>query len=48
MDHSYGTYPIRVLTAVLIDRLSISWRKTIRKSLNVPARTASVYLPLIM
>ena len=30
-----------------IDRLSISWRKSIRKALNVPARTHSVYLPLI-
>ena len=28
--------------------LSISWRKSIRKALNVPARTHSVYLPLIM
>ena len=25
----------------------ISWRKSIRKALNVPARTHSVYLPLI-
>ena len=30
-----------------IDRLSISWRKTIRKALNIPVRTHSVYLPLI-
>ena len=30
-----------------IDRLSISWRKSIRKALHVPARTHSVYLPLI-
>ena len=30
-----------------IDRLSISWRKTIRKALHIPVRTHSVYLPLI-
>ena len=30
-----------------IDRLSISWRKSIRKALNIPVRTHSVYLPLI-
>ena len=30
-----------------IDRLSISWRKSIRKALNIPVRTNSVYLPLI-
>ena len=30
-----------------IDRLSISWRKSIRKALNVPAITHSVYLPLL-
>ena len=30
-----------------IDRLSISWRESIRKALNGPARTHSVYLPLI-
>ena len=35
------------LSNTCIDRLSISWRKSIRKALNVPARTHSVYLPLI-
>ena len=30
-----------------IDRLSISWRKSIRKALNIPVRTHSVYLPLL-
>ena len=30
-----------------IDRLSISWRKSIRNALNIPVRTHSVYLPLI-
>ena len=30
-----------------IDRLSISWRITIRKALNIPVRTQSVYLPQI-
>ena len=30
-----------------IDRLSKSWRKSIRKALNVPAIIHSVYLPLI-
>ena len=30
-----------------IDRLSISWRKSIRKALNIPVRTHYVYLPLI-
>ena len=34
MDHSCNC----------IDRLSISWRKTIRKALNIPVRTHSVYL----
>ena len=40
MDHSH-------LSNNCIDRLSISWRKTIRKALNIPVRTHSVYLPLI-
>ena len=31
------------LSNTCIDRLSISWRKSIRKALNVPARTHSVY-----
>ena len=35
------------LSNTCIDRLSISWRKSIRKALHVPARTHSVYLPLI-
>ena len=35
------------LSNTCIDRLSILWRKSIRKALNVPARTHSVYLPLI-
>ena len=30
-----------------IDRLSISWRKSIRKAINIPVRTHSVYLLLI-
>ena len=30
------------LSNTCIDRLSISWRKSIRKALNVPARTHSV------
>ena len=30
-----------------IERLSISWRKLIRKALNIPVTTHSVYLPLI-
>ena len=30
-----------------IDRLSISWRKSIRKALKIPVTTHSVYLPLI-
>ena len=30
-----------------IDRLRISWRKSIRKALNIPVGTHSVYLPLI-
>ena len=30
-----------------IDRLSITWRKSIRKALTIPVRTHSVYLPLI-
>ena len=43
MDHRYG----RDLSNKCIDRLSISWRKSIRKSLNIPVRTHTVYLPLI-
>ena len=35
------------LSNTCIDRLSISWRKSIRKALNVPAGTHSVYLPFI-
>ena len=35
------------LSIKFIDRLSISWRKSIRKALNIPVRTHSVYLPLI-
>ena len=35
------------LSNTCIDRLSISWRKSIRNALNVPARTHPVYLPLI-
>ena len=31
-----------------IDRLSKSWRKSIRKAINVPARTHSVYFPLLL
>ena len=30
-----------------IDRLSISWRKSIRKGLNITVRTHSVYFQLI-
>ena len=30
-----------------IDRLSISWRKSIRKALNIPVRTNSVYVTII-
>ena len=35
------------LSNTCIDRLSISWRESIRKALHVPAITHSVYLPLI-
>ena len=55
--HISGDLRVKKITIILqqlwdlsnkcIDRLSISWRKSIRKALNIPVRTHSVYLPLI-
>ena len=43
----YGSQLWDLYQIIVLTDLSVSWRKTIRKSLHIPVRTHSVYLPLI-